>query len=63
MNKLKEKRNEEPIEKLEGIINGDQYLKRLSPSIHIWPRMKNTFKEMAPLTYERHSEAEIDCKT
>ena len=47
------------MEKLEGIINGDQYLKRLRPSFHIWTRMKNIFKEMVPLTYERHSEAEL----
>ena len=59
MNKLNEKRNEEPMEKLEGIINGDQYLKRLRPSSHIWTIMKNIFKEMEPLTYERHYEAEL----
>ena len=59
MNKLNEKRNEEPMEKLEGIINGDQYLERLRPSFHIWTRMKNIFKEMAPLTYKRHSEEEL----
>ena len=50
MNKQKEKRNEEPMEELEGIINGDQYLKRLRPSFHIWKRMKNIFKEITPLT-------------
>ena len=44
MNKLNKKRNEEPMEKLEGIINGDQYIKRLRPSFHIWTRMKNNFK-------------------
>ena len=59
MNKLNEKRNEEPMEKLEGIINGDQYLKRLRPSFHIWTIMKIIFNEMEPLTYERHSEAEL----
>ena len=59
MNTLNRKRNEEPMEKLKGIINGDQYLKRLRPSFHIWTRMKNIFKEMASLTYERHSEAEL----
>ena len=59
MNKLNEKRNEEPMEKLEGIINGDQYLERLRPSFHIWKRMKNIFKEMVPLTYERHYEVDL----
>ena len=59
MNKLNEKRNEETMEKLEGIINRDQYIERLRPSFHIWTRMKNISKEMAPLTYERHSEAKI----
>ena len=43
MNKLNEKRIEEPMEKLEGIINGDQYIKRLRPSFHIWKRIKNIF--------------------
>ena len=59
MNKLNEKRNEEPMEKLEGIINGDQYLKRLRPSFYIWTRMKHIFKEMVSLTYERHFETKI----
>ena len=59
MNKLNEKRNEEPIEKLEGIINGDQYLKRLRPSSHIWKILKNIFKGMEPLSYKRHSEADL----
>ena len=62
MNKLNEKRNEEPMEKLEGIINGDQYLKRLWPSFHIWKIMKNIFKEMTPLTYDRDSEEELSLK-
>ena len=59
MNKLNEKRNEEPMEKLEGVINRDQYLKRLRTSFHIWTRMKHIFKEMAPLTYERHYESDL----
>ena len=59
MNKLNEKRNEELMEKLEGITNGDQYLKILRPSFHIWKRMNFFFKEMAPLTYERHSEEDL----
>ena len=43
MNKLNKIRNEKPMEKLEGIINGYQYLKILRPSFHIWTRMKNIF--------------------
>ena len=47
------------MEKLEGITNGDQYLKILRPSFHIWIRMKNIFKEMVPVTYERHFEVDL----
>ena len=59
MNKLKEKRNEEPEEELEGIINGDQYFEILQPPFHIWTIMKTIFKEMGPLTLERHSEEKL----
>ena len=47
------------MEKIEGIINGDQYLKRLRPSFHIWTRMKNIVKEMMPHTYRRHSKVDL----
>ena len=59
MDKIKERRNEEPEEELEGIISGYQAIKRLKPPFHIWIRLKNILKEMRPLTYERNSEAEI----
>ena len=59
INKIKEKRIENIEEELEGIISGDQAFERIKPPFQIWTRMKNVFKEMGPLTYERYSEVEL----
>ena len=59
MNKLKEKTNEEHVEELEGIISGDYSFERFQPHFQTWTILKTIFKEMGPLTYERHFESEL----
>ena len=57
MNTLKEKKNEEREQELEGeqVINGSQEFEILLPPFHIWDKLKVIFKEMGPITYEIHS--------
>ena len=40
MNTLKGKRNEEPKQELEGVINCNQTFERLRPIFHIWTKLK-----------------------
>ena len=57
--RIKEKRNEEPEEELEGVISGNQDFERLRPTFQIWTRIKKIFKDMGPLKYEIYSKLEL----
>ena len=60
MNKIKEKTNKEPEHEMEGVINGNHTFERLMNPFHICAKLNIIFNEMAPLTYETHSDVEME---
>ena len=57
---LNQKRNEVRQDNtLEGITIRDQVVDRLGPTFQIWIRLKTIFKELDPLSYEKHLEVDL----